>query len=61
MTARLNAEIARASTLADVQERLRSAGMGEIVHSGPEEAAQFVKREYARWEAVIRSSGAKAE
>jgi tripartite-type tricarboxylate transporter receptor subunit TctC len=61
VTGRLNAEVAKAYKLPEVHERLKSAGMAEIIGSAPEDAAQFVKREYARWEKVIRASGAKAE
>lgn len=58
---KLHAELTRALKLADVQERLRTAGMDEIVGSTPEQAAQFVKAEFERWAKVIQASGARAD
>ena len=58
---KLSMEIARALKLSDVQERLKVAGVGEIIGSTPGEAAQFVRAEFARWEKVIRASGARAD
>jgi hypothetical protein len=44
-----------------VQERLKAAGVTEIVGAGPEQAGQFIKAEYTRWAKVIQASGAKAD
>ena len=58
---KLHAELVKVLKLPDVQERLKLAGVGEIIGSTPEQAAQFVKSESTRWEKVIRVSGAKVE
>jgi tripartite-type tricarboxylate transporter receptor subunit TctC len=58
---KLNAELVNALKLADVQERLKSVGVGDIIGSTPGEAAQFVKAESVRWAEVIRASGARAD
>ena len=58
---KLHAELVTALKLPDVQERLKLAGVGEIIGSTPEQAAQFVKSEATRYEKVIRVSGAKIE
>jgi tripartite-type tricarboxylate transporter receptor subunit TctC len=61
ITNKLSQELGRALKLADVQERLKVAGVGEIIGSTPYEAAQFVRAEFVRWEKVIQASGAKAD
>ncbi len=58
---KLHAEFINALKSADVQERLKSVGVGDIIGSTPEQAAQFVKAESVRWAEVIRASGAKAD
>jgi tripartite-type tricarboxylate transporter receptor subunit TctC len=57
---RLNAEIGKAMSAPDTRERL--AGMGGDPASGtPEQAAEFLAREYEQWGKVIREAGIKAE
>jgi tripartite-type tricarboxylate transporter receptor subunit TctC len=58
---RIHAELEKTLKFPDVQERLKAAGVTEIVGAGPEQAAQFIKSEYARWAKVIQASGAKAD
>jgi tripartite-type tricarboxylate transporter receptor subunit TctC len=58
---KLHAELVKALKSADVQERLKSVGVGDIIGSTPEQAAQFVNAESVRWAEVIRASGAKAD
>jgi len=58
---RIHAELEKALKFPDVQERLKAAGVTEIVSAGPEQASQFIKSEYARWAKVIQASGAKAD
>jgi tripartite-type tricarboxylate transporter receptor subunit TctC len=58
---KLHAELIKTLKLADVQERLKSVGVGDIIGSTPGEAAQFVRAESVRWAEVIRASGAKAD
>ena len=57
---RIHAEFDKALKVPDVQERLRAAGITEIVAAPPEAAAQFVRSEYQRWGKVIRELGIKA-
>jgi tripartite-type tricarboxylate transporter receptor subunit TctC len=58
---RLHDEFIKALKLPEVQERLKSVGVGDIIGSTPEQATQFVKAESVRWAEVIRASGAKAD
>jgi len=58
---RIYAELAKVLKLPDVQERLKAAGVDEIVGAGPKQAAEFVKSEHARWAKVIQATGAKAD
>ena len=58
---KLNDEIVKALKLPDVQERLKVAGVGDIVGSSPAFADKFVRSEFTRWEKVIRAAGAKAD
>jgi tripartite-type tricarboxylate transporter receptor subunit TctC len=57
---RIHAEFDKALKVGDVQDRLRAAGITEIVAAPPEAAAQFVRSEYQRWGKVIRELGIKA-
>jgi len=61
VVARLHELIVKALKIPEVQERLRVAGVGEIVGSTPEQAAQFVKSEFTRWAQVIQAADAKAD
>jgi tripartite-type tricarboxylate transporter receptor subunit TctC len=57
---RIHAEFDKALKVPDVQERLRAAGITEIVAAPPEAAARFVRSEYQRWGKVIRELGIEA-
>ena len=57
---RLNAESVKAMTAPDTRERFAALG-GEPASSTPEQAAEFLRAEYARWGKVIREAGIKAE
>ncbi len=57
---RLSTEIVRAVRAADVKSRLNAQGV-ELVGSSPEEFAEFVKKELAKWAKVVRQSGARAD
>ena len=57
---RLNAELTKALTSADLKERLGSAGI-EPVTSTPEQFAAFVKSETVRYAKVIKDAGIKPE
>ena len=56
----LNHEIAAAVALPDVQDRLITLGF-EPAAATPEEVAQLIKTDMARWGEVIRAAGIKAE
>jgi tripartite-type tricarboxylate transporter receptor subunit TctC len=58
--ARLHAEIVKAESQADVRQRLYELG-AEPVGNSPEEAAEHIRAEIAKWEKVIKESGAKAD
>ena len=58
--ARIHAGIVGALKDATVRERLIKDG-AEIVGNKPDEAARFLKAEIARWGAVVKSAGLKAE
>ena len=60
IVARLNAEIGKALQLADVQKRFQALGV-EIAPSTPEEFAQFIKAEIAKWTQVVKAAGVKID
>jgi tripartite-type tricarboxylate transporter receptor subunit TctC len=58
--ARVHAEAAKALTSPDVKERY--AGMGtDVVASAPEAFTAFMKIDSAKWEKVVKASGARAD
>ena len=57
---RLYQAISRASSRADVKERLAAQGV-EVVNRKPEEFAALIKREIAQWGEVIRAAGIKPQ
>ena len=57
---RLNTESAKAMQAADTQERFATIG-AETKAGTPEQAAEFLRSEYARWGKLIRESGIKPE
>ncbi len=60
VVAKLNAELVRIINLPDVRSRIIELG-GEPVANSSAEFDAFQKVEMARWAAVVRESGAKAE
>ena len=54
---RVNAEIVRALSLPEIQERIWNAG-SEPRSSTPQEFAEFLRKDVARWAPVIRAAGA---
>ena len=58
--ARLNREIVKVMQVPDVRERFSQQGIDPET-STPEQFAQLVREEYARWTKVIRTSGIKVE
>jgi len=57
---RLNAELARILNLPDIRERFAAQGAA-ATPTTPEQFAQFMRREIARWEPVVKRAGVKAE
>lgn len=57
---RLNAESVKAMALPDTRERLGAMG-GEPASGTPEQTAEFLRAEHARWGKVIRDAGIKPE
>ena len=57
---RLNAEIVRIMQLPEVKARLPGEGL-RFMPASPEQFAEFVRREYAKWGAVVRAAGAYAD
>ena len=48
------------SRKADFQRKLIEDGFEPVLDSGPEQAAQFVREELARWTPVVTAAGIKA-
>jgi tripartite-type tricarboxylate transporter receptor subunit TctC len=57
---RLNTEITTVLRLPEIQERFSAAGL-EPLSSTPEQLAQLIKTETAKWSRVIKESGAKVD
>jgi tripartite-type tricarboxylate transporter receptor subunit TctC len=60
VVARINADMRKALTLPEVKTALGAQGM-EIAPSSPEEMATLMRRDAARWAAVVKEAGIKAE
>ncbi len=58
--ARVNDDMTRALALAEVRSALAAQGM-EVAPSSPEEMAALMRRDAARWAAVVKQAGIKAE
>jgi tripartite-type tricarboxylate transporter receptor subunit TctC len=58
IVSKLNAEIVRIIRLPDVRDRLAAEG-ADVVGDTPEELTAFVKAEIAKWNKVVKQSGAK--
>jgi tripartite-type tricarboxylate transporter receptor subunit TctC len=57
---KMQTEVARILKLPDVRERLGFETI-QPVGSGSAEFAEFLKREIAKWGAIVRESGAKVD
>ena len=57
---KLNAEISRALTLPDVKERLAREG-AETAPNSPAQFGRFIQSEIAKFAAIIKTSGARAD
>ena len=60
IVARLNKEIVRIMQLPDVKERLATHGY-EAVANAPQEFAQMIKTDLAKWQKVVKASGARVD
>jgi tripartite-type tricarboxylate transporter receptor subunit TctC len=60
IVARINADMRKALALPEVKTALSAQGM-EIAPSSPEEMAALMKKDAARWAAVVKQAGIKAE
>jgi len=58
--ARLNAELGKAVASPTFREKAAAIG-SEAVSSTPEQFAEFIRKEYAKWGDVIRRSGARID
>jgi tripartite-type tricarboxylate transporter receptor subunit TctC len=57
---RLHVEIAKATAMAEVKERLEAMGM-EVARAGPQEAAVQIRSDIQQWSQLIRDVGIKAD
>jgi tripartite-type tricarboxylate transporter receptor subunit TctC len=57
---KLNAELLKAATAADIREKLAVQGF-EIATSTPEQFAAYIRVEVAKWAKIIKESGAKVD
>jgi tripartite-type tricarboxylate transporter receptor subunit TctC len=57
---RLNAEMVKVLTSAEVKERFGKIGV-DVVAGSPEQFSQFLKSEVGRWAKVIQDAGIKAD
>lgn len=60
IVAKLNAEVARVMQAPDLQERFAAIGI-QVRTSTPDEFAAFIRQEMAKWAAVVREAGLKAD
>jgi tripartite-type tricarboxylate transporter receptor subunit TctC len=58
---RINAEAMRAVKQPEVVQRLKGAGYDAAAENTPEQFAEFVKGELAKWTRVVKESGAKVD
>jgi tripartite-type tricarboxylate transporter receptor subunit TctC len=58
---RLYASITRVMRRPQVAEKLAREAMEPAISASPEEFAAFVRRDHASYEAIVKSSGAKAD
>jgi tripartite-type tricarboxylate transporter receptor subunit TctC len=57
---RLHAESRRGMEAEAMKERLKAQGL-EVVNLSPQQSAEFLRHDIARWSRVIRDAGIKAE
>ena len=60
IVSKLNVEINKVLTSADIRKRIHEEG-GEAVGGTPEQFAQLMKVDFVRWSKVVKESGAKVD
>jgi len=60
LVARLNTEFVQAIQLPDMRERMHIEGV-QVIGSNPQQFADHLRKEYAKWGKVIRDAGIKME
>jgi tripartite-type tricarboxylate transporter receptor subunit TctC len=60
VVARINAEVARIRALPDIHDRMVSFGFTPE-GGGPDDFAQFVQRDLAHWNEIVKDTGVKVE
>ena len=60
LVARLNAEAVKGASSAEFQKRMKDLGYN-IIPGSPEQMAEMIKQEIARWTPIVKSSGAKVD
>ena len=58
---RLNSEVNRALGLPDVKDRMAGAGIDAAAPNTPQDFAQFIRNELAKWGPVVKAAGARAD
>ena len=58
--AKLHRELVRIIRLADIKERFASQGY-DAVTCTPEEFAQLIRTDLAKWQKVVKASGARVD
>jgi tripartite-type tricarboxylate transporter receptor subunit TctC len=61
IVAKINAEAMRALKQPETVQRLKAAGYEAAAENSPEQFADFIKAELAKWTRVVRESGAKVD
>ena len=57
---RFHAELTEVLKEHEVQDKFRSLGL-DIIRNSPQEFAEFIKKDIAKWAKVVKDSGAKAD
>ncbi|MCZ8150619.1 MAG: tripartite tricarboxylate transporter substrate-binding protein, partial [Roseomonas sp.] len=58
---RINEVFARIIAMPDVQQRIFETQAGAVVGGSPEDFANHIRREVARWTPIIREGGIRSE
>ena len=60
VVARLNSEVVKIMSSSDARERIAGPG-GDIATSTPQQFAEYIKTEHAKWGQLIKETGAKVD